>query len=155
MQRHGCSLAALFGMQIVLIEEAAEVMETHILASLAPYTEHLILIGDHEQLRPKAQLWEMQVRLNISETSDLPLPQASPALEVLEVNSIPSIVTTDTLKHLRINLDMLAPKYCVCCNLHCISVAHALNHLRSVHQFCISSVMHVDTLGFLLIQHSQ
>ena len=50
-------------LQIVLIEEAAEVMEPHILASLAPSTEHLILIGDHEQLRPKAQLYEMQVCL--------------------------------------------------------------------------------------------
>ena len=46
----------------MLVEEAAEVMEAHILASLAPSTEHLILIGDHEQLRPKVQLYEMQAR---------------------------------------------------------------------------------------------
>lgn len=49
----------------MLVEEAAEVMEADILASLAPSTEHLILIGDHEQLRPKAQLYEMQVGLNL------------------------------------------------------------------------------------------
>ena len=47
--------------QVVLVEEAAEVMEIHILTSLAPSIEHAILIGDHEQLRPKTQLWEMQV----------------------------------------------------------------------------------------------
>lgn len=45
---------------MVLVEEAAEVMETQILASLAPSVEHAIFIGDHEQLRPKANLWEMQ-----------------------------------------------------------------------------------------------
>lgn len=43
------------------MEEAGEVFEAHILASLAPTTEHLILIGDHEQLRPKPQLYALQV----------------------------------------------------------------------------------------------
>ncbi|XP_015376357.1 PREDICTED: NFX1-type zinc finger-containing protein 1-like, partial [Diuraphis noxia] len=38
---------------IVIIEEAAEVLEPHIVASLSEYCEHLILIGDHKQLRPQ------------------------------------------------------------------------------------------------------
>ena len=42
------------------MEEAAEVFEGHVLASLSRHTEHLVLIGDHEQLRPKPQLWELQ-----------------------------------------------------------------------------------------------
>ena len=46
---------------MVIVEEAGEVFEAHILASLAPTTEHLILIGDHEQLRPKPQLYALQV----------------------------------------------------------------------------------------------
>eukprot|EP00967_Tisochrysis_lutea_P064803 scaffold84069_cov17-Tisochrysis_lutea.AAC.1 len=46
--------------RIVLVEEAAEVLEGHILTSLSKYTEHLILIGDHEQLRPKPNLYELQ-----------------------------------------------------------------------------------------------
>ena len=46
--------------QVVIVEEAGEVFEAHILASLAPTTEHLILIGDHEQLRPKPQLYALQ-----------------------------------------------------------------------------------------------
>ena len=37
---------------IVLVEEAAEVLESHILTSLTESVEHLILIGDHSQLRP-------------------------------------------------------------------------------------------------------
>ena len=46
--------------QVVIVEEAGEVFEAHILASLAPTTEHLILIGDPEQLRPKPQLYSLQ-----------------------------------------------------------------------------------------------
>jgi len=38
--------------KIVIAEEAAEVFESHIIACLMAATEHLILIGDHKQLRP-------------------------------------------------------------------------------------------------------
>ena len=37
----------------VVIEEAAEVLEAHVIATLTQHTQHLILIGDHKQLRPK------------------------------------------------------------------------------------------------------
>lgn len=43
--------AALPG--VVLVEEAGEILEAHILTALGPNTEQLILIGDHKQLRPK------------------------------------------------------------------------------------------------------
>ncbi|CAH0715751.1 unnamed protein product, partial [Brenthis ino] len=39
---------------IVIVEEAAEVLEAHIVASITYYCQHLILIGDHKQLRPTA-----------------------------------------------------------------------------------------------------
>ncbi|MCO5571061.1 hypothetical protein L7F22_024792 [Adiantum nelumboides] len=38
--------------KVVIVEEAAEILEGHIIACLTPFTEHLILIGDHLQLRP-------------------------------------------------------------------------------------------------------
>ncbi|TAQ88242.1 hypothetical protein B7494_g3417 [Chlorociboria aeruginascens] len=38
---------------IILVEEAGEILESHILTALAPQTEQLIMIGDHKQLRPK------------------------------------------------------------------------------------------------------
>ena len=41
------------GAKIVIIEEAAEVLEGHVLVTLTQHTQHLILIGDHKQLRPK------------------------------------------------------------------------------------------------------
>ena len=38
--------------RVLLVEEAGQVMEAHILGSLVPSIEHLILIGDPLQLRP-------------------------------------------------------------------------------------------------------
>ncbi|KAJ5771640.1 P-loop containing nucleoside triphosphate hydrolase protein [Penicillium odoratum] len=38
---------------IVLLEEAGEILESHVLTAISPDTKHLILIGDHLQLRPK------------------------------------------------------------------------------------------------------
>jgi len=39
---------------VLLVEEAGEILESHILTALGHETEQLILIGDHKQLRPKA-----------------------------------------------------------------------------------------------------
>ncbi|CAG8458390.1 7466_t:CDS:10 [Acaulospora morrowiae] len=41
------------GPKVVICEEAGEVLEAHILSSLTPSVQHIILIGDHNQLRPK------------------------------------------------------------------------------------------------------
>ena len=46
------SILAEIGSQVVLCEEAGEILESHVLASLQASTEQLILIGDHFQLRP-------------------------------------------------------------------------------------------------------
>lgn len=42
-------LVAALGPRIVVVEEAAEVLEAHILACLTPRTQQLLLIGDHKQ----------------------------------------------------------------------------------------------------------
>ncbi|OAR02185.1 hypothetical protein LLEC1_04893 [Akanthomyces lecanii] len=39
--------------KVVICEEAGEVMEPHMLSALLPTVEHIIQIGDHEQLRPQ------------------------------------------------------------------------------------------------------
>ena len=36
----------------MIVEEAGQVLESHILGSLVESVEHLILIGDPQQLRP-------------------------------------------------------------------------------------------------------
>lgn len=39
--------------RVVLLEEAGEILESHVLTALSPETKQLVLIGDHQQLRPK------------------------------------------------------------------------------------------------------
>ena len=48
--------------RIVIVEEAAEVLESHIVSSLNAGTQHLILIGDHKQLRPKPNEYDLAKR---------------------------------------------------------------------------------------------
>jgi len=43
--------------KVLIVEEAGEVLEAHLLTALLPTIEHVILIGDHQQLRPQIQNW--------------------------------------------------------------------------------------------------
>uniref|UniRef100_UPI00398E6CFF NFX1-type zinc finger-containing protein 1-like n=1 Tax=Pristiophorus japonicus TaxID=55135 RepID=UPI00398E6CFF len=51
--------------KIVIVEEAAEVLEAHIITTLSSACEHLILIGDHQQLRPSATVYELAKNFNL------------------------------------------------------------------------------------------
>ena len=53
--------------KVLLVEEAGQVMEAHILGSLVPSIEHLILIGDPLQLRPTLNNFGDLVRLQCRE----------------------------------------------------------------------------------------
>ncbi|KAI0869260.1 P-loop containing nucleoside triphosphate hydrolase protein [Hypoxylon argillaceum] len=46
---------------IVVVEEAGEILESHILAAMGPTTKQLIQIGDHKQLRPKVKSFKLSV----------------------------------------------------------------------------------------------
>ncbi|KAM0422049.1 hypothetical protein ACHAPD_000492 [Fusarium lateritium] len=46
--------------KVMLCEEAGEVLEAHNLTALLPSIEHAILIGDHLQLRPQIQNYDLQ-----------------------------------------------------------------------------------------------
>ncbi|KAK6429478.1 hypothetical protein LTR95_014375 [Oleoguttula sp. CCFEE 5521] len=46
---------------IVMVEEAGEILESHILTALTPSTKQLVLIGDHKQLRPKVNNYALTV----------------------------------------------------------------------------------------------
>jgi hypothetical protein len=48
------------GAKIVVCEEAGEVLEQHIVASVSEVTQQLILIGDHLQLRPKINAYALR-----------------------------------------------------------------------------------------------
>ena len=51
--------------KIVVVEEAAEVMECHIVSCLTAATQQLILIGDHKQLRPNPNEYYLAQKYNL------------------------------------------------------------------------------------------
>ncbi|XP_013397904.1 NFX1-type zinc finger-containing protein 1-like [Lingula anatina] len=51
--------------RIVIVEEAAEVLESHIVTALKEECEHLILIGDHQQLRPNPAFYVLAKKFNL------------------------------------------------------------------------------------------
>lgn len=61
-------LLQLLSTPIVMIEEAAEILESHIVASLNKNVQHLIMIGDHMQLRPttSVHVLSQKFKMNIS-----------------------------------------------------------------------------------------
>ena len=44
----------------IIVEEAAQILEAHILATLQPSVKRIILIGDHLQLRPKLECYGLR-----------------------------------------------------------------------------------------------
>lgn len=82
-----CSLQSLInsvGIKVIIVEEAAEVMEAHVLACLGNNVQQVILIGDHRQLRPKTQVHALSVEsrcgynLNLSLFERLVLSETVP-----------------------------------------------------------------------------
>ncbi|PKS09397.1 hypothetical protein jhhlp_004012 [Lomentospora prolificans] len=46
---------------VVVVEEAGEILEAHVLTALSPGVKQLVLIGDHKQLRPKINKYDLSV----------------------------------------------------------------------------------------------
>ena len=44
---------------VVIVEEAAEVLEPQLIAVLGPWVKHLVMIGDHKQLPPPVQCYKL------------------------------------------------------------------------------------------------
>lgn len=63
---HG--LLQLLKTPIVIVEEAAEILESHIVAAITNHTQQLILIGDHKQLRPTTSVYKIakEYKMDIS-----------------------------------------------------------------------------------------
>lgn len=62
-------LVASLKPKVVLIEEAAETLEAPVIAACCESVEHLILVGDHKQLRPNCHVHDLEKEpyyLNIS-----------------------------------------------------------------------------------------
>ncbi|XP_070575227.1 NFX1-type zinc finger-containing protein 1-like [Ptychodera flava] len=59
------SLLRMVRPQIIVVEEAAEVLESHIITTLTSDCQHLILIGDHQQLRPNPTVYRLAKDFNL------------------------------------------------------------------------------------------
>ncbi|XP_070575223.1 NFX1-type zinc finger-containing protein 1-like [Ptychodera flava] len=59
------SLLRMVRPQIIVVEEAAEVLESHIITTLTSECQHLILIGDHQQLRPNPTVYRLAKDFNL------------------------------------------------------------------------------------------
>lgn len=49
-----------------MIEEAAEVLEAPVVACCVESVQHLILVGDHQQLRPHCHVRELEEEYNLN-----------------------------------------------------------------------------------------
>ncbi|KAJ6619752.1 P-loop containing nucleoside triphosphate hydrolase protein [Mycena sp. CBHHK59/15] len=47
--------------QVLIVEEAGEILESHVITALGRETQQLVLIGDHKQLRPKVNNYLLTV----------------------------------------------------------------------------------------------
>ena len=62
--KHRRLLAALRP-EVIIVEEAAEVLEAHIVSAIGHDTAHVVLIGDHQQLRPSTAVYALATRYNL------------------------------------------------------------------------------------------
>ena len=51
--------------KIIIVEEAAEVLESHVITTLTASTQQVIMIGDHQQLRPKPNDYHLATEYNL------------------------------------------------------------------------------------------
>ncbi|KAH8107252.1 P-loop containing nucleoside triphosphate hydrolase protein [Cristinia sonorae] len=55
------SLLKVVGPKVMLVEEAGQVLEAHVLGTLVPSVQHLVLIGDPLQLRPTIETYPLSM----------------------------------------------------------------------------------------------
>ncbi|GJJ72575.1 hypothetical protein EMPS_04933 [Entomortierella parvispora] len=80
--------------KVIICEEAGEVLESHILSALSASTQHLILIGDHKQLRPQIETYNLQSDSPVGKKYSLD-KSLFERLVTLDKNPLPmSILTT-------------------------------------------------------------
>ncbi|KAF2463801.1 P-loop containing nucleoside triphosphate hydrolase protein [Lindgomyces ingoldianus] len=87
----------------VIVEEAGEVLEAHILTALLPSVEHLVLIGDHFQLKPQVANYDLSSESSRGKKYSLDMSLferlVSPPKEVLGIKLPLSILQTQRRMH--------------------------------------------------------
>lgn len=55
-----CDVLAQLRPTVVLVEEAGEILEASVLTALGPSVKQVVMIGDHQQLRPKLECYRLR-----------------------------------------------------------------------------------------------
>ena len=58
-------LLRMLNPDIMIFEESGQVLESHVLSSLTPNLQKLILIGDHQQLKPSVSTYDLAKNYNL------------------------------------------------------------------------------------------
>lgn len=73
--------------EIVIVEEAAEVLEPQLVASIGTWTKYMLLIGDHQQLRPPVESYHLRKNYNFDISMMERLIKNGMPFEVLEMQN--------------------------------------------------------------------
>lgn len=100
---------------VVVVEEAAEILEAHILTTLSTKTQQLIMIGDHFQLRPKLEHYQLRkeshncfdLDVSLFERLFLAYSEKSKSTSQLELKSCLSDRETQNAQELEVPLVVL------------------------------------------------
>ncbi|EZG03317.1 hypothetical protein H106_06803 [Trichophyton rubrum CBS 735.88] len=93
--------------KVVICEEAGEVMEPHMISALLPNVEHFIQIGDHQQLRPQINNYELSLESKQGEAYQLDRSQFE-RLSIGEPGRAPfSVAQLDTQRRMRPEISCL------------------------------------------------
>ncbi|KAG9353375.1 hypothetical protein JZ751_017954 [Albula glossodonta] len=99
------------GPRLIIVEEAAEVLEAHTITTLSRSCQHLILIGDHQQLRPSATVYELAKNFNLEVSLFERLHRMRPEIARLltphiysQLENHPSVLEYENIKGLLTNL---------------------------------------------------
>ena len=130
--------ALLHGLKpkIVMIEEAAETLEAYVTAACFDSLEHLILVGDHRQLRPSCSVKELEGH---------PFNLAVSLFERLVCNNVEF---SQLLKQRRMRPEIrqaLAPIYGNLTDHPCVFDREAIPGMGGINSYFFSHVWHEDS----------
>ena len=94
-------------LKVIICEVAGEDIESHILASLTKSTEHLILIGDYQQLRPKKKEFILSSECNEEFKLDISLFERLAQLNQSENDKTNKLATLNVQRRMRPSISKL------------------------------------------------
>ncbi|KAL4220570.1 NFX1-type zinc finger-containing protein 1 [Mactra antiquata] len=90
--------------RIIVVEEAAEVLEAHVVTTLSRGCEHLVLIGDHKQLKPNPTVYKLATNYNLDVSLFERMVENGIRCDCLELQHRMKPEISELMKHIYENL---------------------------------------------------